>query len=302
MQMRVSTNYLFSISWWQLAIKRILPNVRVLLLPAFLLCISNVSLVAWDSYLGTLTLDTLDTDQHAMDKLGQLALILFASGVFGLLTGLLSLHIWLVDLTGIARLAMSPDAQSLTDLLIELKQKRSYFNKLWLIGFAFLVLPILVLSVLLACSELAHLNLQAFGQPLVPIPPESVLPMNCVASLLILIVLDFSILLLVLSSRTNLSPLAANKLALKVLFTNAAPVWILNAFLILLNVIISVPLFVLEFIPGCAGISKNLVLNIVSQIWFALSSLLCWPLSVMMFAEFLKPMVESLEASEGIIQ
>lgn len=281
-------NWLTSIEWWRKSLSIVGSVSKRLILPAVLMSVSNICSAVSDFYMrGGIDLGFQGT-QAEINKLLMLCLSLLISLFFGLILGLAGLSLWLLQLTALARSLYLPDAGNIHTCAKHLKGETKYLSTVWIISLLYLIVPILPMSVLVAFGIIANMNLNVMGEPLLPIPQEILFFMNLNAGLLALIALDFSLLVTVLSSATNLLPKQVNSKAKEVLNKHFGRIWILNIAIIVLNVCISAPFAVFPYIPQLAFLPKSLEFTIGSQIWFAMSSVITWPLTLLLFVEFLR--------------
>jgi hypothetical protein len=91
---------------------------------------------------------------YGLDKLSQLALLLLAGLVSGLIIGLWALYKWLFLLTAFARVLLEKgpnySQSDLDSALNDIKEQKGYLSQVWLFASAFLVIPVVPLAVTIA--------------------------------------------------------------------------------------------------------------------------------------------------------
>lgn len=272
-----------------------LANAGAFLLPAILFGISNICSVLADAQISTgLDLSAFDGNGNnaMLDSLVRVLAIVLLESIVGLVLGLIALSMWLLNLSALVKMQFAVLPRNLRDAREQVKNKSKHYGLVWLLGFVYLLAPILPMSALIAVSTLVKMNLRAFNEPLLVVPSEFLLPINLAAAVLFLVVLNYCFILTVFST-TDCKAKAANDLTVKILFTKLKDLFILDIFVVLLDGILSCAPLAIESIPGFAGLAKNLPYNVCSQVWLALSSIIVWPLSLLMFVGFLKPEIES---------
>ncbi len=225
-----------------------------------------------------------------MSQFLNLLVMLLVLSIVGLTSGFASLSIWLMKLTALARMQLMQAENSLDRCLKELAASKKYLGTVWILGMLYLLGPLLPMSVLTAVSLLASMKLTVFGEPILNLPDSWILPINLASGLLFLLALDYSLILTVLSSVTS-SEWTPRKLAshsADILCKYFGRISVLNLVLLLLDFVISAPFLLLAPLPQFAFLANNLQIALACQLWFALASLICWPLSLLIFVEFLK--------------
>ncbi len=229
----------------------------------------------------------------ALDSLLRVLVVVLLESLVGLVLGLIALSSWLVNLTAIAKMQLQhASSLPIADAIVQVKQDSKHYGLVWLIGLLYLIGPVLPMSALIAVSTLARMNLQAFNQPLVAIPPEFILPINLLAGILFLLVLNYCFILTVVST-TGLSAKGANDATMKVMLSSVKQVLLLDLFVLLIDVLLSCGPLLIEYLPAFQHLSRNLPYNLFAQAWLALSSIIAWPLTLLMFARLIDSELES---------
>lgn len=288
-------SFLFSAKWWSESFKLVLVNAGAFLLPALLFGISNICSVFADAQMSTgLDLSAFDGNGNnaMLDNLVRVLVVVLIESIVGLVLGLIALSSWLVNLSALVKMQLAVIPTNLQDARVQIKNNSKHFGLVWLLGFVYLLAPILPMSALIAVSTLVRMNLRAFNEPLLVVPSEFLLPINLAAGILFLVVVNYCFILTVLST-TDCKAKAANDLTVKILFTKLKELFLLDIFVVFLDGILSCAPLALESLSGFAGLAKNLPYNVCAQVWLALSSIIVWPLSLLMFVSFLKPEIES---------
>lgn len=284
-----SVSFLFSAGWWKSSLV-LLKGIAGHFFPAALiLLISNLCSVYTDySLRGGLELGVTEANQEELQKLLFLALSLLGFGFIGLITGLLALSLWMYELTALAKYYLEDAARPFSVCLKELKKQGKHLSRVWLFGLLYLAIPSVQLSILLSFTILAGSNISVFGEKLLSLPAYLIMLANLLSTLLFLVILDYSLILLVFSCSEKLSPKLAASAAAQTLLRQSPKLLLINVFLIFLDLLISAPFVIINTMSFFPELSKNLYFGIGCQFWMALASVLCWPLSLLIFAEFLK--------------
>jgi hypothetical protein len=281
-------SHLLSANWWTGAFQLVFKLMRHFVLVAFLFAWSNAFTAYADYSLSHCNLDFASTeiDLPALTNLG--AKLAFAT-VVALILGLLSLSMWLEKLTALARLALLERMPAdYKDTKREVDLKKGYIAAVWMVAVIFLLVPLIPASVCMAFKILANSQLYAMGEPLIVIPEVARLPMNLAESLLFSISMAYCLVLAVISSALSIAPAKAAKFSARLMLNQAGRLMIATFFVVLLNALLSAPMSIYLAYLAPAEQKKDLLLIIVSQLWFGLSSALAWPLSMLIFVEMLK--------------
>ncbi|MBX9686193.1 MAG: hypothetical protein K2X27_05795 [Candidatus Obscuribacterales bacterium] len=292
-----SFNFVFSGKWWLSALAFISPFLKELIIPAVLFAVSNICSVYADNLMhDNLDLGSIASGEGNLSKLGALLIALLLSTTLSLLSGLLALSMWLKRLTCIAGLYLGESSKSMKEALAELKTQGSYLTKVWLFGLLYLLAPLLILSICISIKLVAGAAISIYAEPLLTIPTYFEAPLNLSILILSLLIADYSLILTGLSAEGIIDPKKAAADALKLLFCNFAGLSVLNIFLLVLNLFISAGFFVFYLLPQFGNLCKDLSFGIACQSWLAASTIYTWPLSLLLFIEYLKPML--LEQNE----
>ena len=297
--------FLRSSKWWSnsfILIKALLPKF---LLPAVLFAVSNGTAIYSDSLLSS-GLELGDISPESLSKLATTMILLSLAGILGLVLGLIALSLWMYELTALAQLALRVsldaelDAQTDVKALYSecskaIKTASKYFSATWMIGFLYLLAPVVPLSALIAGCILANSPIKAFGQHLMIIPPMFIVPIYLAIAFLSAIAINYTLTLTVLSANMQIKPRQAATLASTIILKEFVPLLQIDAILFVLDVIASSPFILMPAIPGLTSISRNPAAQAALQLWFALSSALAWPLTILIFAQLLKPVVNSTQ-------
>lgn len=266
-------------------------------MPALFFAISNAASVYSEFCLkGGLDIGFVEANEADLKAAVKLAISLAIAGSVGLTLGLVSLSLWLIKLTALARKHLFSKS-SMQDALEELKGKNKYFSSVWLWGFLYLLAPLLPLSVLLSFSIMSGMNLNFYGEPLFYLPPDLLLYINTAALLFFLLVIDYSLLLTVLSSSCLMKARELANFSADLLVKKSGDFFVLNMALLSINLLVSCPFLLFPFSGNAylQGLGKSLPFAVACQFWLAATSIIVWPLSVLIFAEYLKPLLSSME-------
>lgn len=285
---QLDLSHILSAKWWGSAFKLIVSLLRHFVLVAFLFGWSNAFTAYADYSLSHCNVDFASTeiDLPALTNLG--AKLAFAT-VVALILGLLSLSMWLEKLTALARLALLERAPAdYRDTKKEVDLKKGYIAAVWMVSVIFLLVPLIPASVCMAFKILANSQLYAMGEPLIVIPEMARLPMNLAESLLFSISLTYCLVLAVISSALSIPAPKAAKAGARLMLDQAGRLMMATVFVVLLNALLSAPMSIYLAYLAPAEQKKDLLLIIVSQLWFGISSSFVWPLSMLIFVEMLK--------------
>lgn len=298
-------SFLRSSTWWSnsfILSKKLLPKF---FLPAILFALSNFTSIYSDSLLSS-GFELGDISQAALGKMFVTMMTLTIVGSIGLILGLIGLSLWMFELTALARLSLlmplerSVDPQF--DLLAaysecskEIKKQGKHFSATWMIGFLFLLGPIFPLSALIAGCVLANSSITAFGQHIVVIPAAWIAPVNIAIAFLSAITINYSLTLTVLSASVQIKPRQAALLAGELIAKQFVALLVIDAILFTLDILLSAPFVLMPAIPAISSITHNLLVQAALQLWFALSSAITWPISVLIFTCWLKDIASPSE-------
>ena len=299
-QMDNRLSFLVSPPWWQASVALVLPHCSRFFILALVMAFSNLCAVYSEITLSSGFNPALAADGLPdFQKIAWLCLSLLLSALLGMIAGLVSFSFWLVQLTSLSRLLLFAAEKDFAQCLKEIKAQSKYLTTVWLVGLVYLLVPILPMSVLLSFAILGSPQMSILSEGLSTLRPDTLFLMNTAAGLLMLISIDYCLILTVLSSTSTFSAKKAAASAAEILVREPLSLSILNIFLLVLNVGISAPFSLIFFLPALEPLSKNLALAAVCQVWFALTSTLTWPLSILLFAEFLKPLVRQRQSAEA---
>jgi hypothetical protein len=201
---------------------------------------------------------------------------------------------WLLRLTAFAQACMLHDSIPARALwqqsLLKVRGQRLYLMKLWAIASVYLLAPTFVMCVLTVVKlvQSPMLLSQAAG-------PASAQPWyGCLLDAAIFglsaVSTSYSILLLVLSS---VSLTRAGETAWSAVVTMAKrviPLFLLGLFVLGFNALVSTPQIIWAGGALLESLDQNVYAMIAWQVWFALSSSVLWPWSVLPYCQFLKEM------------
>ncbi len=283
-------------------IKALLPKF---LLPAVLFAVSNGTSIYADSLLSS-GLELGDIAPESLNKLATTMVFLSLAGTLGLALGFLALSLWMYELTALASLGLTvsldADSDAETDVKAlysncskAMKSASKHFSATWMIGLLYLLAPVLPLSVIIAGCILANSPITVFGQHLLNIPPLYIAPIYFAIAFLSAVAVNYTLVLTVLSASMRIKPRQAAALASNIVEKEFLLLLKIDAILFVLDLMISSPFIIMPAIPGTTSISRNPAVQAALQVWFALSSALTWPLSVLIFTQLLKPVVNSTQ-------
>ena len=282
-------NWLVSAGWWAESWRYVSSVSKMMILPAFLLAISNVGSTVTMSYLnGGFLADTITANQMELQELLGIALVLLGGTIFSLLAGLASLSFWLLNLTAIARHLISGKTSTLNQCVKDIKAQSKHLGGVWLVSVLYLLLPVIPLSILIAVGIMANMDLPFMEQPIAPISKELSILININAAVILLLTIDFTLLVTVFSTNPGLSPWQVNSSAKDVLSKDLGKISLLNIALFAINICISAPFAVIFLLPQLSHLWKDLNFNIACQVWSSMSTVFSWPLSLLLFVEYLK--------------
>ncbi len=298
-QYKSDLSFLVLPSWWAGVFKSVLPLCQHFVLPALFFALSNCSgLIADASMRAGIDLGAIESGQNNLQQALELGAKLMGLSFLGLITGFIAMSYWLLNLTAIARYFLSPTPTSFSECLKWVKDQTKHLTGVWLVGTFYLLVPVVPLSVLLAFSMLGNFPITMFGEQLISVPKSALLFMNFGVALFSLISMDYSFILTVLSSVATVKASKVAHLSMQLYFRHWREFLLLNLLVIILDVLISTPFVFCSMIPSMAELSKNLAFGIACQLWLSLSSLLCWPLTIIAFAQFLKPLIVDVTCNE----
>jgi len=289
-------DFLFEVQWWQRSVKAVLPWCPRLLLPAALLAISNICGVVAEAIMGNVgnLANIIQTDPT---KALGMALLLLLAVLLGTVLGLVSCSLWMVELTAVSRLLiLGDDGKSLGESFSEVKKAGKHIFAVWLWGLLYLIVPTLILSFTMSLLLISKMNLSFVDTAVFFLPPFLALPLQLLALISLFLVVAYSMILMVISSEFSISAKDAAHLSAELFQKFLSEIMLMSVFLIVLDLLISSPFCLLSLFPQCASLMKNLAFGVSCQFWFAATSMISWPLSVMIFAEFLRPFVLKLKA------
>lgn len=293
----LSVSFLLSSRWWLTSLALVKDLARHFLPAAILLFVSNLCSVYTDFTLRSTTdLGIVEANQEELQRLLGLCLNLLALGLLGLITGLVSISLWMIKLTALAKFYIESCADSFVESLQKLRGQGKHLGRIWLLAMLYLLIPAVLLSVLLSFSILSGMKLSAFGERLFSLPDFLILPINLLSALLAIIIIDYSLILTVFSTDSKYSPKQAASEAFLVLLRQFPGICLLNFCLVILDILISAPFVLINSFALLPALSENMNFAVFSQIWLALTSMLCWPLSLLVFAEFLKKDLKEQES------
>jgi hypothetical protein len=293
--MRDSLKFLLSADWWRASTAFVGPLCPRFVLPSALMAFSNIGALFCDTAVrGGLNSSLLQNGELDLQKTFCLCISLLLAGIIATVAGIIACSIWLLELTALARVYFSAGAGNMPECFAELKGQARYLGTVWLLGSLYLLGPVLPASTLLAFSIMGSMSFS--GEPLLAMPPLMLVGSNLLAALFFLLALDYSIILTALSSTLLLKPKATASLAADLLIKHFPEITALNCFLIFLQIGVSAPFSLAACLPPLAPLSRNLAFQIGCQVWYAFACLVTWPLCLLTFAEFLKPVVGNLKA------
>lgn len=301
-------SFLCSSNWWRnsfILVKSILPKF---LISAFLLAVSNGLSIYSDSLLSA-GMELGDIRPESLANMAVRTTLLSVAGSIGLMVGLAALSIWMYQLTALSRLALSQNLNEETlqerDLRSafascskKIKTESKHFSAIWMIGFLYLLAPAILLGALIAACILAKSPITVFGQHIVTIPELWVIPIYAAIAILFAISMNYSLVLMVLSSSIKIKPKRAAILASLIIGKQIVPLLLIDAILFVLDLIISAPFIFTPEIPALSRLSHDFLIQTILQLWFAITSALFWPISTLIFAEWLKSTVATHERDQ----
>lgn len=284
--------FLITSLWWRRTAALILPSLPRLILPALLMAASNIVAVFCDSVLKSGS-GIISAEGGALDfqKAISLCLGLLMATFIATAIGLVSFSFWLFELTVLSRAFLFEADKNVPECIIEMKSQKKYLSGVWLFGFLYLLGPVLPMSTLMAFTITGNYRFPTDEEPLFSLPPEVILPANIVVAVLFLISLDYSVILTVLSSTFLLKPKAAASLAFDLVVRHFPEIMILNLAVLAINVGISAPFSVFPAIAPLVPLTKSFEFQIGCQLWLSITSLITWPFTILIFAQFLKPLI-----------
>ncbi len=285
-------SFLVSQSWWAQSLKSVFANSGRFLLPALVLAFSNsCSLYADICMKGGIDLGALESGQIDLQKMLNTGVGVSIASILGLVSGLMAMSYWLMDLTAFSRFALLASPVSFAECMKDIKVQSKHLAGVWMVGTLYLLGPVLPLSVLIAFSVLGNFPITVNGEPIFTVPEQAFIFMNAGVGLLSLITIDYSVILIVVSAINSQKPGKVATLALDIFLQHPLQMSVLNLVMIILCGFISAPFVFGSVFPQFVALSKNLVFGVGCHLWLAFSSLICWPLTLLCFVEFSKPLI-----------
>jgi hypothetical protein len=289
-----SLRFLIDLSWWrdQWRISRIF--ARFCLLPGLGLGLLNIGVVIAYAVMSA-QLSGIKSAQTVNEtdlvRLLVILIVLMFSLIGFMILSFWFLWIWLMRLTAFSNAWLTNrhdqlNVECFKKSVDEIRQRKQYYGLLWVVSSLYLLLPAIPLALMIA--------LNVFMGPefskLLLLPAELRLPLSTTAttlmsSVLWIIVVAYTILVIVLSSVSKLSPGRTATLALRECFRHILPILGISLVVFLGNVIISAPQMMLFFTDVPSIMNRSVWLSIVVQAWFGVSSLFLWPLSMAPFCQ-----------------
>lgn len=295
MEKFANLSYLSSKDWWRSSIDRIKPNCKGFILAAALMALSNsCNIVANSAMNGGMDLGLIGQSPVDLSKIMTASILLLVGSIIGLVTGLIALSLWLVDLTASALQYLNPE-KSFHECRQEIKSNTKHLTATWFIGALYLLTIIIPMSVLISISIIANMKISLYGEPLLALPESWSLPMNLLSGFFMLLTIDYSLMLTVFSASIVIRPRIAASQTAVIMTSRVGDMFLLNIAVLLLNIGISAPFSIVSLIPQFSFLDKNIAYGIGCQLWLGLTSLITWPLSVLLFAEYLKPKIKEME-------
>lgn len=283
-----SLTFLTSVEFWRNSLAAAQNFWRRCIWAALGLALSNIIAIGTLNYFDHQLQQLQNTEVvYGLDKLIQIAGVVLVGLIAGLIIGFWALYKWLFLLTAFARvLQVSGWSYSDSDVdaaLNEIKAKRGYLAQVWLFASAFLLLPVVPLSVAIALGFVIRKPQYMQSVQL----PEWASPAAIgIGAITAVISFAYSLVTIVWSSKFETSAAKTAWNALRECFSNCLPITVITVVVLFLNLVISAPYMLLFFTGWQQMIESNIFLGVITQIWFGASSAVLWPLSVAPYCRF----------------
>lgn len=274
--------------WWLSSFKSALAFAPLCWFPATLLASANVALLLGARYL----YESLRAPEMPVQELMKIFAI--GCGVTLASAGAMTwaLGVWLVRLTAFARACMSvestPESTQWREGLLHVRAQKFYLVKLWAIASAYLLGPFFLMCLLTVVKLLLSPGLFSLGSGPISLQPWYVYLTDASMLSLSAVTTSYSMIILVLSAHPSAAAGETAWSAVRLVTKSATPLLLLGLFVLAVNAVVSTPNVVWSGGALTEMLSQNIYVSIAWQVWFALSSSVLWPWSVMPYCQFLK--------------
>lgn len=275
-------------SWWLKSFRAALSFAPACWWPALLLGVANLALLLGVRYL----YNSMRVPEMPVQELMKIFAIGCAVALSSVIAMTWAFGSWLLRLTAFAHACMQADRLPSRALwqesLLKVRGQKLYLVKLWAIASVYLLMPAFGMCILTVVKlvQSPMLLTQTAGAALpqpwyVCLLDSAIFGVSAVST-------SYSMILLVLSSVTVA---AAGETAWSAVVTMAnrlIPLLLLGLFVLGFNVLVSTPQIIWAGGALLESLDQNVYALIAWQVWFALSSCVLWPWSVLPYCQFLK--------------
>ncbi len=280
-------SFLLKVEWWQKSLAVAASYAKSFFLPAALLGCANVtSFVATQQMYAILRAQDLRADELPKAVLSACAWMFIGLALISWSLGLL-----LIRLTAFTRAYLEegsgpPDGNLWKRCLNEVKHRKLYLFKLWSLASVYLIAPIFPFGIL---SSIKAASTPMFGAAsVISLPPWGSALVNIGLILIAAVITGYSFVVLALSARRLNAAGESAWLSAKLFYREALLLTILSAVILAANTLISTPFALFSVGSVEEMLNQNLYCYIGWQAWFALSSSVLWPWSVIVICDPLR--------------
>ena len=256
--------------------------------PAIGLAISNIIAIGTLHYFD-IQLQILQSTEvvYGLDKLLEIAGIVLLGLIAGLIIGFWALYKWLFLLTACARVLLKKgwnySQADIDEAITEIRAQKGYLAQVWLFASGFLIIPAVPMAVAIALAFVVRKPhyLQSLTMP--SWAPTAGLIVGAITAV---ITFAYSFVTIVVSAKLAESAAKTSWIAVRECFENWLPITVLTVVVLLLNLLISAPYMLFVFTDWQQLIEENILLGIITQIWFGVASAVLWPLSLAPYCRF----------------
>ncbi len=283
------SNFVLNVSWWNNSRLFSMSRAKFFWLAAVALTVSNLLAVAANEFLKEiLTMQELDTD-----VLLRVTLMVFGALVVSLLVGFWSLYVWFAGLIAFSQAWFNRDSEPPSQLqkLYELltKEKKGHLRSLSLWTSLFLLPPAIPLSAMIAANIVNNPQFTLFGQRVFILPSWSTAPLIIGIAALSLVTMAYILMAIAIAGAAE--QLSGREVAIKayLLCLKELPaVCLVSCVVALMNILITAPQLIFLCTPLSVVLNDSVWLNVLLQIWFGITSLAIWPMSVLPFCQLVQ--------------
>lgn len=288
-----SLGFLTDFAWWKAMLACARQFAPRCVLPAVTLTAANLILIFSNWAINMKLQSMKDVTNINITDFVIAGVVALVGLILGLGLSLFSLSIWLVRLTSFAHAFLANRSSEISNEEFNasteyVKARKTFIARFWLLASAYVLLPILTFSVLVALRMMTGPQWSVNGEQLVPLPhwltPTTInFLVNYLGPAILLATLAYCMVAIVFSALAQGSPWRAANIAFAECFKHPLVVFVVTVVVAILNMVITSPIACVSLAMPGAGLETNIWAQAASYVWLGVTSAIIWPASVAPF-------------------